>query len=247
MTKLSRAVEQILDAQKRTKKPLAIILAGHNGSGKSTMWRKSLSGQLQIPLLNADRMMLSILPEADSSGALVDWAQALRDTDLGWIQVAQSGVKAFAAHAMAAKVPFAMETVFSHWDVQEDGTVKSKIDLITDLQDAGYFVLLFFVGLANVDLSVLRVMSRVADNGHDVPQDKLIARFPRTQLAIREAAKVADATIFTDNSRDEKRAFTVCRVQLGERAIFDLRLGDRIVAPVILEWLDKVSPVADAG
>lgn len=246
MTQLSRAVEQILDAQKRTKKPLAIILAGHNGSGKSTMWRKSLSGQLQIPLLNADRMMLSILPEADSSGALVDWAQALRDTDLGWMQVAQSGVKAFAAHAMAAKVPFAMETVFSHWDVQEDGTVKSKIDLITDLQHAGYFVLLFFVGLANVDLSILRVMSRVADNGHDVPQEKLIARFPRTQLAIREASKVADATIFTDNSRDEKRAFTVCRVQLGEGANFDLRLGDRTIAPVILEWLDKVSPVDDA-
>ncbi|MBJ7437503.1 MAG: zeta toxin family protein [Sphingopyxis sp.] len=243
MTQLSAAVEQILDAQKRTKKPLAIILAGHNGSGKSTMWRKSLSGQLQIPLLNADRMMLSILPEADSSGALVDWAQALRDTDLGWMQVAQSGVKAFAAHAMAAKVPFAMETVFSHWDIQEDGTVKSKIDLITDLQDAGYFVLLFFVGLANVDLSVLRVMSRVADNGHNVPQDKLVQRFPRTQLAIREAAKVADATIFTDNSRDEKRAFTVSRVQLGEEAIFDLRAEGRIVAPVILEWLEKVSPV----
>lgn len=243
MTQLSAAVEQILDAQKRTKKPLAIILAGHNGSGKSTMWRKSLSGQLQIPLLNADRMMLSILPEADSSGALVDWAQALRDTDLGWMQVAQSGVKAFAAHAMAAKVPFAMETVFSHWDIQEDGTVKSKIDLITDLQDAGYFVLLLFVGLANVDLSVLRVMSRVADNGHNVPQDKLVQRFPRTQLAVREAAKVADATIFTDNSRDEKRAFTVSRVQLGEEAIFDLRAEGRIVPPVILEWLEKVSPV----
>ncbi len=246
MTALGEAVEQILDAQKRTRKPLAIILAGHNGSGKSTMWRKSLSGQLQIPLLNADRMMLSILPEADSSGALVAWAQALRDTDLGWMQVAQSGVKAFAAHAMAAKVPFAMETVFSHWDVQEDGTVKSKIDLITDLQDAGYFVVLIFVGLANVDLSILRVMSRVADNGHDVPQDKLIARFPRTQCAIREAAKIADATIFTDNSRDEKRAFTVCRVQLGEQALYDLRAGDRTVAAVIQEWLDKVSPLGAA-
>lgn len=245
MIRLSPVVEQVLDAQKRTKKPLATILAGHNGSGKSTMWRKSLSGQLQIPLLNADRMMLSILPEADSNGALVDWAQALRDTNLGWMQVAQSGVNAFAAHAMAAKVPFAMETVFSHWDVQEDGTVKSKFDLITNLQDAGSFVLLFFVGLSNADLSILRVMSRVADNGHDVPQEKLIARFPRTQLAIREASKVADATIFTDNSRDEKRAFTVCRVQLGNKAIFDLRLGDRTVAPVILEWLEKVSPVDD--
>lgn len=242
MTGLKDAVEQILAAQKRTRKPLAIILAGHNGSGKSTMWRKSLSSQLRIPLLNADRMMLSILPEPDSSGALIDWAQDLRDTDLGWMQVAQSGVKAFAAHAMRAKVPFAMETVFSHWNVLEDGTVESKLDLIRDLQKAGYFVLLFFVGLTSAELSILRVMTRVAEHGHGVPHEKLIDRFPRTQLAIREAAKIADATIFTDNSRDEKQAFTVCRVQLGEQTVFDLRTVGTTVPRVILEWLDKVSP-----
>jgi predicted ABC-type ATPase len=242
VTKLGEAVEQVLAAQKRTRKPLAIILAGHNGSGKSTMWRKSLAGQLRIPLLNADRMMLSILPEADSSGALIDWAQELRDTDLGWMQVAQSGVKAFAAHAMLAKVPFAMETVFSHWKVLDDGTIESKLDLISDLQKAGYFVLLLFVGLTNAELSILRVATRVAEHGHGVPQEKLVDRFPRTQQAIREAAKIADATIFTDNSRSEKQAFTVCRVQLGEKSVFDLRTAGDAVPRVILEWLEKVSP-----
>ena len=246
MTRLKEAVSQVLDAQKRTSKPLAIIVAGHNGSGKSTMWRKSLSNQLRIPLINADRMMLSILPEPDASGALIDWAQELRDTDLGWMQVAQAGVKAFAAHAMQAKVPFAVETVFSHWEVQADGSIRSKLDMIGDLQAAGYFVLLFFVGLANVELSVLRVMTRVAEHGHGVPHEKLIARFPRTQLAIREAAKLADATIFTDNSRLEKQAFTVCRVQLGEDALFDLRSSEQGAPPVILEWLEKVSPFAAA-
>lgn len=243
MTKLKDAVNQVLDAQRRTEKPLAIILAGHNGSGKSTMWRKSLSNHLQIPLLNADRLMLSILPEPDSSGAIVDWAQNLRDTNQGWMQVAQSGVRAFAAHAMREKVPFALETVFSYWDVQPGGVVLSKLDMITDLQAAGYFVLLIFVGLANVELSVLRVATRVAEHGHAVPYEKLVARFPRTQHAIHEAAKIADATIFTDNSREEKHAFTVCRVQLGEAPIFDLRGGEQRVPPVISEWLDRVSPI----
>ncbi|WP_208759640.1 zeta toxin family protein [Sphingobium fuliginis] len=88
MTALKGAVDQILSAQVRTDKPLAIILAGHNGSGKSTMWRKILAQKLQLPLLNADRMMLSILPEAQGDGSLVDWAQELRDTNLGWMQVA---------------------------------------------------------------------------------------------------------------------------------------------------------------
>ena len=109
MTELAAAVDQILDAQRRTQKPLAIVLAGHNGLGKSTMWRRSLSGHLQIPLINADRLMLSILPEPASDGALEAWIQNLRDTDEGLMKVARNSVEAFAAHAMKANVPFAME------------------------------------------------------------------------------------------------------------------------------------------
>lgn len=212
MTDLGGAVVQIIQAQRKTQKPLAIVLAGHNGSGKSTMRRKRLSSQLQIPLINADRMMLSILPEAGSDGALDPWAQALRDTDQSWMRVAQDGVQAFVGHAMKAKVPFAMETVFSYWDARPDGTVLSKLDLIRDMQRAGYFVLLFFVGLTNVELSILRVQTRVAENGHNVEMDRLLRRFPKTQRAISEAAKIADASILTDNSRDVRRTFTVCRV-----------------------------------
>jgi predicted ABC-type ATPase len=244
LTDLRTAVDEILAAQRQTKKPLAIILAGHNGSGKSTMWRKTLSEQLQIPLVNADRMMLSILPEPLSDGALEEWARNLRDTDEAWMQVAQKGVQSFVGHAMQLKVPFAFETVFSYWEPQEDGTVASKLDLIRDMQAAGYFVLLFFVGLANVELSILRVQTRVADNGHDVEMDRLLRRFPKTQKAIGEAAKIADASIFTDNSRDQKLAFTVCRIQLGEQPLFDVRNESARVPPAILEWLDRVSPLA---
>jgi hypothetical protein len=39
---------------------------------------------------------------------------------------------------MTAKAPFAMETVFSYW--QMDGRVLSKIDLIRDMRAAGYSV-----------------------------------------------------------------------------------------------------------
>ncbi|MDH4414372.1 MAG: zeta toxin family protein [Rhizobium sp.] len=244
MSPLEAAVEQILSAQRTTSQPLAIVLAGHNGSGKSTMWRLVLSDQLQIPLINADRMMLSILPEPDSEGALAPWAQTLRDKDQSWMRVAQDGVQAFVGHAMQAKVPFAMETVFSYWEPQPDGTVLSKLDLIRDMQAAGYFVLLIFVGLTSVELSILRVQTRVAEKGHDVETGRLIRRFPKTQRAISEAAKIADASIFTDNSRDKRQAFTVCRVQQGEQCLFDLRQQDAIVPPAILKWLEVVSPDA---
>lgn len=243
MTALSAAVDLLLTSQSGTGKPLAIVLAGHNGSGKSTMWRRILADRLQIPLINADRMMLSILPEAFADGSLPAWAQNLRDTDEGWMRVAQAGVQAFVGQAMAARVPFAMETVFSYWEEGPDGVVRSKIDLIRDMQAAGYFVILLFVGLASADLSILRVQTRVAEHGHDVPVDRLRQRFPRTQSAIQAAATVADAAILTDNSRTLRDAFTVCRVQLGAQTLFDMRDGGA-VPPMIGAWLDIVSPVA---
>jgi predicted ABC-type ATPase len=244
LTNLSKAVDFVLDNASKSGKPLAIIIAGHNGSGKSTMWRRTLSSQFQMPLINADRMMLSILPEPNSDGALEPWAQHLRNANQGWMKVSQDGVQSFVGHAMRAKVPFAMETVFSHWVEQADGTVSSKLDMIRNMQAAGYFVVVFFVGLTNVAVSIGRVRGRVAENGHDVPVNKLLERFPRTQKAIRAATKIADAAILVDNSRSKNEAFTVCQLMLAAEVIYDLR--DRLtpISPAIREWLDIVSPAA---
>lgn len=246
MTKALRlrdAVAQIQAKQRQTRKPLAIVLAGHNGSGKSTMWREHLADHLRIPLINADRMMLSVLPEPESSGRLAPWAQAIRDEDTNWMEVAQKGVDGFVLKAMEQKVPFAFETVFSHWKPLDDGRIESKIDRIKEMQSAGYYVLLLFVGLTSIELSMLRVQSRVAQNGHAVEKSRLRRRFPRTQKAIRAAAPVADAAVFVDNSRTPSQAFTVCRVQMRSNVLFDIRTSDSAPDP-ILRWLRRVCPHA---
>lgn len=242
MISLAEAVEQVQAAQRTSEKPLAIVLAGHNGSGKSTMWYGHLASTLQIPLINADRMMLSILPEIPAGGALPDWAAALRDSDASWMRVAQQGVEDFVARAMLHQVPFAMETVFSHWRKRPDGTIESKIDRIRDMQAAGYFVVLFFVGLTSRELSIARVMTRVSLGGHNVEEPKLIDRFPRTQHAVEQARLVADATILVDNSREHAKAFTVCRIQLKATEVFDLRNRRARVPAEISAWLDRVAP-----
>ena len=241
MRVLPNAVDRVLEAQQASGKPLAIILAGHNGSGKSTMWRKHLSDKLRMPLVNADRMMLSILPEPNREGHLVEWARELRDENVSWMGVAQRGVEAFVVQAMSEGVPFAVETVFSHWKERPDGSFESKIDRIRELQDAGYFVLLCFVGLSNVQLSTARVQTRVASGGHAVRLDKLVDRFPRTQTAIAAAIPVSDAAILADNSLDEARAFGVCRIQMGEEEVFDVR--HRGAERAVTEWLDRVCPL----
>lgn len=242
MNNLDDAVGSILTAQRESGKPLAVVLAGHNGSGKSTMWYMRLAPSLQIPLVNADRMFMSVLPEVSSKNALPAWASSLRDGDLGWMQTAQQGVECFVRHAAQKKLPFAMETVFSQWQENPDGSVASKIQKINELQASGYFVLLFFVGLASYQVSIGRVMSRVQAGGHNVPVKKLKERFPRTQKAIKAAAPIADATIMVDNSRSQNVAFTVCRIQMGNNVSYDIRSISRNAAykKPILAWLDKV-------
>lgn len=244
MNTLEGAADAIVGAQQASGKPLAVIVAGHNGSGKSTMWHLRLSPLLEIPLINADRMMLSILPEVRVAAPLPAWAQQLRDSNVSWMEVGQKGVEGFTAQAMARHLPFATETVFSHWHKKPDGTFESKIDKIIELQQAGYFVLLLFVGLANAGVSIGRVQARVQDGGHNVPIDKLIERFPRTQKAIAAAAPLADATILMDNSREWDKAFTTCQVLHGGQSLYDRRDSKRSTPAVILAWLDVVSPRA---
>jgi predicted ABC-type ATPase len=240
-------VIEVVRSHSATGKPLAVVVAGHNGSGKSTMWRDKLAPRLQVPLVNADRMMMSILPEPKQkrgSGValLPDWARTLRDREPAWMQVAQKGVEAFVAQAMAHGVPFAMETVFSYLRTNEHGEiVESKVDLIRQMQKNGYYVVLFFVGLASVDLSILRVSTRVASGGHDVALERLEQRFPRTQQAIGLAATVADMAILVDNSIGMRNAFSVARVQRGASIRFDCRRDGR-ASPAVKAWLDKVAP-----
>lgn len=246
-TGLAPIVGEVLHTHRATGKPLAVVVAGHNGSGKSTMWRQMLAPRFQIPLVNADRMMMSILPEpkrkhGSDVDLLPDWAANLRDREPAWMRVAQKGVEAFVAQAMAHRVAFAMETVFSHIRTNERGEiVASKVDLIRQMQQNGYYVVLFFVGLASADLSISRVMMRVASGGHDVALEKLEQRFPRTQQAVRVAAPVADTTIMVDNSFGQRQAFSVARVQRGEVIRFDCRRDGR-PSPPVRGWLDKVAP-----
>ena len=228
-------------------RPAAFVLAGHNGSGKSTLWYDRLVNSLQMPLVNADRLTTSILPEKGEDGLLPTWAQRLRDEDARWHELSQQGVKAFKQLVMAKQIPFAFETVFSHWVKRADGSFESKADDILELQEAGYFVVLLFVGLASTALSITRVQTRRAQGGHAVPTDKLISRYPRTQKAVGNAAPLADMAIFFDNSREIEDAFSLVRVQQKDSVLFDCR-DDAYDVPadlrhVAMMWLPKVCGV----
>ncbi len=240
------SLKTLLNKNEADDRPVAIVLAGHNGSGKSTLWYDRLADDLQIPLVNADRLTLSLLPPAGADKKLKTWASRLRDEDERWQKLSQDGVQLFMGLAMDQGMPFAFETVFSHLEAQADGAFKSKTDVIHALQEHGYYVILLFVGLASAELSILRVSTRRSQGGHDVPEAKLRSRFPRTQQAIRMASEVADLTLMFDNSRNLDHAFTLVRAQRKNEILYDCRdvsfRQDPDLVRIANIWLARVAP-----
>jgi predicted ABC-type ATPase len=228
-------------------KPTAIVLAGHNGSGKSTLWYDKLADSIQYPLVNADRLTLSLLPELEDK-KLKPWATRLRDEDENWQRLSQESVQLLMGLIRARKMSFDYETVFSHLVKQTNGPpTSSKIDAIKTLQREGYFVVLMFVGLANAELSIARVATRKSMGGHDVPEEKLRSRFKRTQQAVKIASFIADATLMFDNSRTLEEAFAPVRWQYKETVLFDCRNGEAEKNSELVlaasPWLTEVAPL----
>ena len=57
-----------------------------------------------------------------------------------------------------------------------------------------------FIGIDNAELAIGRVIQRVEDGGHDVPDEKIRSRFPRTFTNLREAIRFVDYVYLLDNS-----------------------------------------------
>lgn len=160
-------------------KPVFYLLAGSNGAGKSTLY-KALLAAGQIPkdaeFVNADlheAAHLQHIPDAQHrSEAARQWADQRRDELL-------SGGKSFVS-----------ETVFSH---------ESKLALIAQAQEKGFFVLLLVVCMDDPQRLLKRVSQRVNEGGHDVPAERILARYPRTLGNLRKAVRLTDAALLHDS------------------------------------------------
>ena len=101
---------------------------------------------------------------------------------------------------------FITETVFSH---------PSKIELVEQASRARYLVHLRVI-LLPVDVAVRRVLERVQDGGHAVPEQKIRERYERLWSLVARAREIADSTEFLDNST---AAAPFRRVALYERGL----------------------------
>jgi predicted ABC-type ATPase len=159
------------------RRPLVIAIAGPNGAGKTTFYRAYFQ-DLGLSYLNADDLArdLAISPYEAASLAT--------ETRAGLI---------------AARESLIFETVFSD-------PAGEKLSFLKDAVAAGYTVILVFIGLANAELSESRVAQRVLAGGHDVPTEKLEARYPRSLANLHRAVRELPFVLVYDNS-DTTRPF----------------------------------------
>lgn len=168
-----------------------VVLAGPNGAGKSTFFERRLR-MTGLRFVNADLLAKAIAPE-DPAGA--SYAAA---------QVADAQRRALITKGES----FCMETVFS--DPAGD-----KLTFLREAMTGGYRVVLLFIGLESPELSQARVISRVATGGHDVPDEKIFSRFPRTLANLEQAARFVDETNLYDNSDARNPYRLIGRLERG--------------------------------
>ncbi|MDI1250910.1 MAG: zeta toxin family protein [Lacunisphaera sp.] len=175
-------------------------MAGPNGAGKTTYYRTFLSTS-GLPFLNADELTRTLdVPNAEAA-KFVDEARAI---------------------LVANGESFITETIFSD-------PVGAKLDFLRRAIAAGYEVQVHFIGIAGVDLSEARVIQRVAQGGHDVPQDRLERRFQQSLRNLAAAITfVPDVRVF-DNSDTDQPFRLVLRTERGRITFREQPLPDWLV------------------
>lgn len=161
----------------------AFIIAGPNGSGKTTFSISLLENTeiLTGAHLNADIIAKAYMTDDDYKD-LTPLQVHLKVSEL---------VENTIDDLIEEGSNIILETVFSS---------KYKLDTYKKLKDADYFVNVVFVATNDPMINVLNVASRVKSGGHDVPIDKILSRYDKSIENVKRIAKDVDCLILIDNS-----------------------------------------------
>lgn len=151
-------------------RPVMVALAGPNGAGKTTFYHAHLQ-PAGLRFVNADVLAgeLRLDPYTATKAAVLLRGELVKHRE-----------------------SFVFETVFSD-------PVGDKLGFLKETARLGYTVVLCFIGISGPDVSAERVAMRVTQGGHDVPTEKLVARFPRVLANLRASLRELPHVLVFDN------------------------------------------------
>lgn len=175
-------------------KPVLIVIAGPNGSGKTTITSRILQHEwLEDSIyINPDNIAQNKFGDWNSQEAVLKAAQYCEQQREDCLEQHHSLI---------------FETVMS---------TDNKIDFIRRAKEKGFFIRLFFVGTSTPTINASRIAARVLKGGHDVPIKKIINRYFKSIANCKIAATLVDRTYVYDNSADGKEAKLLFRMTNGK-------------------------------
>ncbi len=197
------------------RKPELIVIAGPNGSGKTSVTKRFLHHEWGegVIYINPDQVARDMFGDWNSDSAVLNAAKYCEE----WRE-----------RCLNEKTSFVFETVFSSQD---------KIDFILRAKHAGFFIRVFFIATSHPSINASRIANRVLEGGHDVPITKIISRFYKSIMNCEIIAKFVDRLYVYDNSVDGRDAMPLFRLSNGV-------LGKLYVEDVP-EWARNMLPEAD--
>lgn len=175
-------------------KPVLIVIAGPNGSGKTTITSRVLQHDwLEDSLyINPDNVAQHMFGDWNNQEAVLKAAQYCQKQR---------------EECLKNKHSMIFETVMS---------TDEKINFIQRAKEAGFFIRLFFVGTSSPTINASRIAARVMKGGHDVPIAKIISRYAKSIINCGIALQYADRTYVYDNSTDSVEAQLLFRMTDGK-------------------------------
>lgn len=125
---------------------------------------------------------------------------------------------------LSSRKKFSFETVFSH---------PGKLEIMKQAKAEGYKVYLYFVSTESPGINKERVQIRVRNNGHDVPEDKIVSRYYRSLDLLFDAAQIAYQVFFWDNSGSQPVMFAHFKVDGNKKK------WDKINPNKVPNWFRK--------
>lgn len=161
-------------------KPVLIVIAGPNGSGKTTVTEQILRHEWM-----EDAVYIN--PDIVAQERFGDWnsAEAVKQS-IAYCENLRE-------QCLAQRNSLIFETVLSRVD---------KVDYIRRAKEAGFFVRLFFVCTESPTINAMRIAKRVMQGGHDVPITKIISRYKLSVANCIDAARIVDRCYLYDNSAE---------------------------------------------